>query len=172
MGCWARGIVAGLGLLAVTAGPARAQADTPMSRATLKGLPGVEVIVESFAEDVERDGLHAADVLADTRQALRQAGIRVLTETESRATAALPFLYVSVSSHRRVDMALYAYETHVEVHQMVTLASGARAFAMTWDALGEVGSVYASSIGDIRNRLKEEVSQFITAWLAVNPKRQ
>jgi hypothetical protein len=168
---WSTWILAGLGLVVVTAGPARAQADNPMSRATLRGLPGVEVTVESLAEEVERDGLHEADIRADVAAALRLAGIRVLTEKDSAAIAAAPFLYVSVSIHRRSDIALYAYETHVEVHQAVTLASGAKAFAMTWDAVGEVGSVYASSIGDLRARLKEEVGQFVNAWRAVNPKR-
>jgi len=168
---WSKGMMAGFGLLVVTAGPARAQADTPLSRATLRGLPGVEVIVESLDDNVEREGLHEAEIQADVRLALRLAGIRMLTETESHATASSPFLYVSVSTQKRSDMALYAYETHVEVHQMVTLASGARAFAMTWDAIGEVGSLYVLSIQDIRGRVKEGVNQFVNAWLAVNPKR-
>jgi hypothetical protein len=168
---WWTAIAAGFGLLMMTAGPVRAQADTPMSQATLKGLPGVEVIVESLSEDVERDGLHEADIRADVVSALRQAGIRMLTETESRATAAAPFLYVSVSTERRPDIALYAYGTHVELHQVVRLASGAPAFAMTWSAVGEVGSVYATSIQQIRARTKEGVTQFVNAWLSVNPKR-
>lgn len=168
---WSAAMAAGCGVLMLTAGPVRAQADTPMSRATLKGLPGVEVIVESLDPGVERDGLHEADIRADVVAALRQAGIRMLTETDSQATAARPFLYVSVSIQRRSDMALYAYETHVEVHQTATLSSGAKAFAMTWDAMGEVGSVYAASIGQIRDRLKVEVGQFVTAWRSVNPRR-
>jgi hypothetical protein len=168
---WSKWMLAGFGLLVMTAGPVRAQSDTPMSRATLKGLPGVEVIVESLGAEAERDGLHEADIHADAVAALRQAGIRILTETESRTFASAPFLYISVSLERRADIALYAYETHVEVHQNVRLTSGAPAFALTWDATGEVGSVYASSIGDLRGRLKEEVGQFINAWRDVNPKR-
>ena len=39
---WSKGILAGVGLVVVTVGPARAQANTNESRATLRGLPGVE----------------------------------------------------------------------------------------------------------------------------------
>jgi hypothetical protein len=169
---WCRCVVAAAVLAVMGAAPVRAQGDTPMSRATLKGLPGVEVIVETLADDLEKDGVREADIRSDVLAALQAAGVRVLTEAQSHDTGAAPFLYVSVSSQKRDDSGLVAYEAHIEVHQVVTLASGAKAFAMTWGSTGEVGSAYASSIQQIRARVKAEMAQFVEAWSSVNPRRR
>jgi hypothetical protein len=56
--------------------------DTEGERATLRGLDGVQVVVEDLQPDVERNGLTRQQLQTDVELRLRKAGIRVLTEQE------------------------------------------------------------------------------------------
>src|SRR5438128_12486274 len=77
--------------------------DSELSRATLRGLPGVEVIVANLKPEVERAGLTKEQLQTDVELQLRKAGIRVFTSEESRRVQGQPWLYVEVhallSSH-------------------------------------------------------------------------
>jgi hypothetical protein len=168
MTSWRAAAFMGLCLLAVTGGPARAQSDTDLSRATLRGVAGVAVVIENLKQDAQLDGLHQADIQADVELELRRAGIRVLTDTESAYAAAQPWLYVDVNTVKRDGEYLFAVGVHL--NQSVTLASGERAFAATWQ-ISFVGSVGAANLPQVRGEVTGTVRKFVGAWLAANPKR-
>ncbi len=144
--------------------------DTDVTRATLKGLPGVCVVVDGIQPDAERDGLMKAAIQTDVEVQLRVAGIPVLTVEEMLKSVPRPFLRVqinTVSSKAR----LYAYSVHIGVDQLVLLKNGQRAIATTWAPVSEIGLVESESLRLVRDSVKDRVNEFINAWLMVNPKK-
>ena len=67
-----------MGVLLVAATAATAL-DTQGTRETLRGLEGVEVLVENLSPEVERDGIDKTTIKTDVELKLRQTGIKVLT---------------------------------------------------------------------------------------------
>ncbi len=153
--------------------------DTVETRASLRGLPGVQVLVEPVGDDAERDGLHRTDLQRDVELKLRLAGIRVLSEREMLESEAQPTLYVVVTALRRnlgpvplgtTTRGVYAYNIGISVRQAVTLANGdVSVFASTWD-VGGVGATNADQVAEVRDLVKDRVDAFINAWLSANPK--
>jgi hypothetical protein len=164
--------------LVVMANPATAQ-DDDSTRRTLRGLPGVEVGVEPIPRDGEDRGLTTKAIQIDVELQLRLAGIRVLTDSDvyrpldpagrpsSAATARRPYLYVIVNVFGRNNT--WAYAIEVTLRQDAVLANGVTAWADTW-SVGGVGLAGADLRG-VRDVVKDNVNQFINAWLSVNPKR-
>jgi hypothetical protein len=66
-------------------------------RDSLRGLQGVNVIVESLTAEAEQLGLTREALQIDTELQLRQYGIKVLTREEWVKTPGSPFLYVNVT---------------------------------------------------------------------------
>ena len=158
-------LVALLGLLAT---PSWA-GDSPWNRATLRGLPGMAVLVEALTPQVERTGLTRNQLQTDVELRLRQAGIRVLTSEERFAVVGKPYLYV------RVTILLYGerlviYHIKVELVQYASLETGEVAFAAaTWDT-ARLGTLDISNLSYGRDRVIDEVDEFINAYLSVNPR--
>src|SRR5713226_9100936 len=101
--------------------------DSEWTRATLKGLQGVRVVVEKMAPEEERAGLAQATLQTDVELKLRQAGIRVLSETEWDATPGRPWLYLQVGTHapRQERSELSAFSIRLELSQRVVLERNA-----------------------------------------------
>lgn len=78
------------------------------AKETLRGLPGVAVVIEPLHPTTERDGLKRSQLLAEVEQQLKDAGIRVLTQEEWKATPGAPYLYVNVATLKK-SYGLYAY---------------------------------------------------------------
>lgn len=152
-----------------------ARADSELERATLKGLPGVFVLVEQMDPDAERDGLAQSTLTKDVEQRLRETGIRVLTRPELLATPGKPYLYLRVYAVRATGetAGVYAYSISLELKQEVRLtrASPVRSLAATWRATEEVGTVQAARLSSVRDKVRDMVDQFINAYLAANSKR-
>ncbi len=75
-----------------------AQAVSPEERESLRGLPGVYVIIESIGKDAQADGLKEEAIRTAVELILRSSGIRVLTESEWLETPAAPYLYVRAAT--------------------------------------------------------------------------
>src|ERR1051326_4291773 len=99
--------------------PLVGQADDETSRATLVGLPGVYVLVETVADEAQRDGLDTLQVRTDVEVKLRQAGIRVLSKEEWLSTAGAPYLYVNIQTAKN-NLRLYAVSVSIDLRQDVT----------------------------------------------------
>jgi len=137
-------------------------------RNTLKGLPGIGVLVESLDPDLEKDGLTADLLTMDTFSRLRLAGIRFLTTAERRATLADAYVHVNLKTLKN-EKGLYAYSIDVAVRQVAVLMNGERAICPTRET-GGMGTVGADGVREVRGVVKDKVNEFIDAWLSVNPK--
>jgi len=134
---------------------------------TLRGLPGVEVVVEPLPRDLEREGLLRSQVQTEVERRLRIAGLGVLTPEERRNTPGRAFLYVNVNATRG-DRGVYSYAILVSVTQRVALERdpSVRVLAITW----LTGGVGISRVAQLRESVAAHVGEFITAYAAANPK--
>ena len=159
-------------LCAVVVPPLVSQGDDETTRNTLADLKGVQVLVESIKDEVQRDGLRESQIQTDVELKLRQAGISVLTHEEWLSTAAAPYLYVNVQASKN-SAGIYAFTVDVELRQRVTLIQNPsmRVLAPTWSATGIIGTVGSQKVGSVREYVRDLTDQFINAYLAANPKR-
>lgn len=148
-------------------GPPALASDNESTRASLKGLGGVWVLVESFSEAAQRAGFDDRNFQTDVELKLRMAGIKVQTEEEWLATPGRPWLYLLVSPQHERRGARAAFAIHLELKQFVTLVrNDAPVPAATWST----GSVGFGDLPYVRDGVKGGVDEFINAWLNVNPK--
>lgn len=148
-----------------------AASDDEVARATLRGLPGVNVLVEALTAEAERNGLTRAQIQTDVELRLRKAGIRVLSETERDETPGRPFLYVTVNARKARSTPLYAFSIHVALAQRVLLERDPQisSLAETW-SISSTGIVGESHLRELtRSEIADRVDAFLNAYLAVNP---
>ena len=103
------------GLLAVglsTSAQAQSSGDD-RDLSSLRGLPGVEVVVHDFKGKAGLDRVHATDIRTDVELKLRLAGIRVLTPEESSRASAHPALNIYLTTLKSSDHRIYAREIAV-----------------------------------------------------------
>src|SRR5262245_42188530 len=159
-----------LGVVLLTCGP-RASAEMPdRAKETLRGLPGVTVVVEPLQASAEQDGLTRRLLQDEVEHQLQAAGIRVLTQDEWRRTPGSPYLYVSVSALKKSN-GLYAYSIEVCLNQLVTLLRNQdiQEFAETWETR-EVGTVGKERLATVQESVAAHVSIFIRDYFSVNPR--
>jgi putative peptidoglycan binding protein len=161
-------------MLACPAGfQASGSTDSKYARATLRGLSGVAVIVESMDPEAERDGLMKSQVQTEVELRLRQAGIRVLSREDRLTTPGKPFLYINIHASKRSDINLYAYYVTVELNQSAWLDRDPAIdvpAATTWSISGG-GSVGGQRLRSVREDVLDYVDRFINAYLAENPEQ-
>jgi hypothetical protein len=159
-------------ILLITAGAATA-ADSDLQRETLRGLKGVQVLVEGLSPELKDANLDATMVQNDVELKLRQAGIGVLTKTESSATPGMPTLCIRAEAWRPLT-GDYVYHVTVELQQMARLEREPKIMvngAGTWSSRGTIGtSGMAMLPTSIRDTVADKVDEFIKAYLSVNPK--
>jgi hypothetical protein len=159
------GLIVALVSLLATAVQGLAFTDSEDSRETLRGLPGVQVVIEHLTDAAKRIGLTEAQLQTAVELRLRKAGIRVFPTTEP----GISLLVIQVTTVERLG--LYAYYVDVSLLQSVSVAHNfTSAYASTWTAgwLGTVGTTQARSA--IRETVGEQVDRFLNAYLAVNPR--
>jgi hypothetical protein len=144
--------------------------DDEDTRPTLRGFPGVYVVVEPLSPQIERDGLTTDQVQKDTELKLRTAGMKVLSKEEFQQTLGKPYLYVNVNiSILRTQITRYIFYIRLEFNQEVSLVNSPMTVvpAATWST-GGWGIDF--SLENIRDILRNQVEKFANAYLAVNPK--
>ncbi len=140
--------------------------DTPQSRASLKGITTLKVVVENMNPDAERDGLTTNQIQTDVELRLRQAGI-TLSPTASA------FLYVAVPAQKRsAEFPLYGYAIAVELIQPVIVPRDQpiAVYATTWSIVA-ASSVGAANLRTIRSFVVDYIDRFINAYLEQNPRQ-
>lgn len=140
-------------------------------RETLRGLQGVEVLVEGLDPDVEKLGLTREALKADTELQLRQYGIKVLSREEWLTAPGMPYLYIVCNAQLIEGTGLVAYNVQVELSQQVLLVRdpAIECTAVTWRR-SSVGSVGRGNLRQVRDGIKDDVAEFINDYLAVNPR--
>ena len=138
---------------------------------TLRGLTGVQVVVEDLRPEVERRGLTRDQIQTDVELRLRRNKIRVLSTDESFITPGKPWLYVSVTVGPCEESLFAAFNISLELKQQVILERDQTKvpFAITWIKWG-VGAESVNNLQSIRDWVKEYVDIFSNDFLAVNPK--
>lgn len=158
-------------VLASCAGASNAFAEMPeRAKETLRGLPGVTVVIEPLHDSAEHDGLTRSQLQTEVERQLQAAGIRVLTQDEWRSTPGSPYLYVNVSALKK-SYGLYAYSIEVCLNQLVTLIRNQdiQEFAETWETR-EVGTVGKDRLATVHQSVAAHVGIFIRDYFSVNPR--
>jgi hypothetical protein len=153
-------------LLLVTATqPALGQMFVPTGRDTLRGLPGVEVIVENLEPELERHGLTTVGLRTDIEAQLRKGGVTIYPSQTANPSAAKAYLYVEINALALPDDAGYALGLQVHLRQTLrSLVSESNIVnAMTWDA-HNVLAAPTSELHAVRGELATLVDEFIADW--------
>jgi hypothetical protein len=171
MGRWrisSLGLLAGLWCAALSARSHGLAADTQTE--TLRGLPGVWVVVEQVAPELEHAGVTQSAIQQDAETKLQHAGIRVLSREECWQTPGMPWLYLTVAL-LQANESTYAATIGVTLNQEVQLTRPPplKAFGATWDAGVHIGAIEAARVASMRESVSSLVDRFIAAYRAVNP---
>jgi hypothetical protein len=144
--------------------------DNEDTRATLRGVEGVHVLIEYLKPEVERAGLTRQRLQTDVELQLHRAGIPVLTKEERLRIPGAPYLYVSVQVLLKSDGLTTAYNIGITLRQRASLEIDASlATVSTWE-IGAIGIVGIARIDTIRNHVRDYVDEFINVYFSVNPR--
>jgi hypothetical protein len=162
-----RALVGSLAVASLTVTLA-AQMSVPTGRETLRGLPGVEVLVESIPPELERTGLTTAGLQTDLAQRLKAGDITVYTTQRENPSPAKPYLYVHLNPLELPD-GLQAVAIQVHVRQTLqSLVTNSRVVnAMTWD-MHTVVAFRPPDVRELKATVLEMVDGFIADWRAVH----
>jgi hypothetical protein len=143
----------------------------------LKGLEGVEVLVEEVKAELENYNLTAIQIQTNVEAKLREAEIKVLSKEENEKVQPLrkPYLYVKINSHKLPwKREVIAYSVEIALKQFVTLpaqpkSAGKPFYAPTWYK-NIVGAAIPKDFDEIRDVVNQLTDKFIKAYLTANPK--
>ena len=141
-------------------------------RESLRGLQGVEVVVEEIKPDAQEDGVSQEYIRTDVERILRSKGIRVLTHAERSALSSEPYLHISVGTDKQAS-GHYSFTVRVEVYQAVSLAHRSQHSmpAPTWFTPVKLRTVGQQNVRLwISNSIEPLVREFASDFLAVNPR--
>ena len=143
----------------------------------LRGLEGVEVLVEEVNAELEECNLTAIQIQTDVEAKLREAEIKVLSKEENEKIHPLrkPYLYVKIKSHKLPwKRMVVAYNIEIALKQLVCLTAQPKPsskpfFVPTWYK-NIVGAAVPKDFPEIREGIHEIMDKFIKDYLAANPK--
>jgi hypothetical protein len=148
------------------ASPAVRADDGRLSRATLKGLSAIYVMVEDLPEGAKILGLSKEAIQTDVELKLRLAGISVVTQAEDMKLPGNPALYVVVNLTDPARAA--SIDVEVQQNAMLERNNQWAPRITTWSTGMVVSNPTAQGI---RDYVKDHVDTFLNAWLFVNPKQ-
>jgi hypothetical protein len=150
--------------------------DSEQTRKTMAGLQGVYVLVEELQPNIQKYAskldLDKASLQKRAESQLHEAGIRVLGREEWLKTPGRPVLYINVNTHEQ-EKYWFAYNIQVELQQVAAMeASPAiKSLVGTW-SVNIAGMVNIGSVNALKDRVKNLMDIFITAYLSANPKKK
>jgi hypothetical protein len=138
-------------------------------RESLRRLPGVEVIVETFLSEEEVAGFSRDAVRRDVELVLQSNGVRILSGAERLQTPSAPFLYVKVNPLKHSSAETYCLAIEVELHQAVSLINRPeqRMSARTWNRV-QVAIIGEQITGRVTEVVEPLIKQFANDFLTVN----
>jgi len=146
--------------------------DSQSNRATLKGLPGVGVLVEKLPPEIEREGLRRDQLQMDVESQLKKAGVKVFSKEQCTRVPGEPYLYINLNVNVvKTESGIYPYTVDIMLIQKVSLMRDPKrvTYAVTWST-GGVGSITKSIVSQLQENVAEVVHVFIRAFLDENPK--
>lgn len=162
-------MAAALVLLVGVASDASAQMFVAAGRDTLRGLPGVEIVVEPIQPEMEQGELTTAGIRDGAARQLRAAGIAVYATQEENPSPAKPYVYVHVNGLKLPDHDSYVAGVQVQLRQTLrSEVTGSNIVnATTWETYN-VLSVPAVAVDRLREEIADYLDQFIRDWHAVH----
>lgn len=161
-------------LWAFAAAPGFAE-DSEVARQTLKGLPGVYVIVEElqpnllkYEKSVKDFDLSRSRIQKEIEAKLGTAGIRLLSREEWQKAPGRPVLYVNVNTHES-EKYWFAYDIKLELRQVVILEANpaVKTLADTW-SINITGITNIGNLKLIGQDLGVLTGRFIQSYRSVN----
>jgi hypothetical protein len=146
-----------------------ARAGRVEDRESLRRLPGVEVLVETFLSEEEAAGFSRDAIRTGVELVLQSNGVRILSASERLETASAPFLYVKVNPLKHSGAEGYCLAFVVELHQAVSLMSRPeqRMSARTWSRV-QVAIIGEQITGRVPELVEPLIKQFANDFLTVN----
>ncbi len=163
----------GVAALLLTAAPSLTHPvgafDDPGSRATLKGITAVQVVLDLDGNVEVGNPIWADQIEAQLLLRLRKAGITV-------APSAPTWLHIAIYLYRvSPDNPGYAHTIHTQFLQWVRLTRDFQitTHAATWDigSIGWIPDFGPGSLGFLESSVGSQVDRFIHAYLEQNPRR-
>ena len=149
--------------------PVQGQVEVVDETGTLRGLEGVEVLVESMDIEADWHGFSTVSIRDDVERQLKAADIPVLTSNTGRPQ---PWLYVNVQMRAGGDRrkSILAVSMSLQLKQAVTLARNPNllGLATTWSTSDGVNILQEENLEQIRNRLQQLVDRFVDAYITAN----
>jgi len=144
---------------------------------SLKGLQGVEVLVEELNPDLENFNLSVIQIQSLVESKLRKWGVKVLSKEENEKIQPLrrPYLYIRINSNRLSPRKEpVAFNIGMALNQQIVLRgypdSKSKCFyAPTW-YMSSVGAAGRKNISELLDAVEDLAEKFIHAYLTVNPK--
>ncbi len=140
-------------------------------RLSLKGLGAIGVSIADIDPALECEGFGKDRLRSDVEGPLRQAGIKILTQTELLKAQGNPQLYVNLSLINLTAQSQRVYNIRLDFIQEVALLRDPQQVcrAVTWSVSfeGIAGSDDIDKI--VGGRLTDLVDRFIAAYRSVNP---
>src|SRR5215467_4255059 len=146
-----------------------ARAGQVEDRESLRRLPGVEVIVETFLSEEEAAGFSREAIRTDAELVLRSNGVKILSASERLQTPSAPLLYVKVNPLKHSTAATYCLAIEVELHQTVSLMNRPeqQMSARTWNRV-QVAIIGEQITGRVTEVVEPLIKQFANDFLTVN----
>ena len=138
-------------------------------RESLRRLPGVEVIVETFLSEEEAAGFSRDAIRTGVELVLQSNGVRILSGSERLETSSTPFLYVKVNPLKHSSADTYCLAIEVELHQAVSLINRPeqRMSARTWNRV-QIAMIGEQITGRVNELVEPLIKQFANDFLTVN----
>jgi hypothetical protein len=146
-----------------------ARAGRVEDRESLRRLPGVEVVVETFLPEEEAAGFSRDAIRTGVELVLQSNGVKILSGSERLATTSTPFLYVKVNPFKHSSGDAYCLAIEVELHQAVSLMNRPeqRISARTWNRV-QVAIIGDQITGRVNELVEPLIKQFANDFLTVN----
>ena len=146
-----------------------ARAGRVEDRESLRRLPGVEVIVETFLTDEEAAGFSRDAIRTGVELVLQSNGVRILSVSERLQTPSAPFLYVKVNPLKHSSAETYCLAIEVELYQAVSLMNRPeqQMSARTWNRV-QVALIGEQITGRVIEVVEPLIKQFASDFLTVN----
>jgi len=155
-------------IFSTTAGIPAFGVDADFTLLTIKGLGGVNVVVEEMQPNVQKyaqkAGITKEQMQKDAETKLKSNGIKVLNKDEWLKTPGKPMLYVNINTHE-TEKYWYAYDIKLELKQIVFLEASpsVKTFATTW-AINITGIANIGTLGVIKKDTGVLIDRFVNAY--------
>jgi hypothetical protein len=162
---WVRPAVVAPPLVLLLAAAASAQMFVPAGKDTLRGLPGVEVLVEELEPGIASSGLTAAAIAAEVKKQLASSSITVYPSQMQNPSPAKAYLYVHISGFPLQQQGCLL-NLQVQVRQTLRspVTNSNVVNAMTWDRQQFLFMPASNARSSLQAELRTLVQEFVQDW--------